>query len=907
MELFRHALFRLAGGDFEDLAGLDFVRCREIFDRVHLLYKTREQLKEKISTAIHLAVASAQDETTKKKLLNLRRDIYNDRAVKEQGWQLLATSTTSPEFHQWILDYRENSKEAALLLEKGHTVFTDELASERQQLHALLQQDKIQKGLVLSSRSLLEACEKYFGRAAGPLDKKELHTEHSLLKYLSRIYAKISPFSTFNSISTGCFTDAYTDLYGMLPGGSTEMISHIFLNNLAFRRLKTLITHDEQIYERLPIRINPTVMLKNGAFSFLTNANNHEVFHKIPVSDFLILLEKMVRAGELNYSGLIEAVITNEKIKADPAQLRQYLDKLIAVGFFDLSLGVSGTDTEWDIKLSQLLETRIGSQHEKCNAIIRGLEKLRGNADAYALADVAQRGELLYDSYEIYNALLTTLEAGMENKNAQLSVRERFTLKPEQLFLEDTTVDASFFINREKITALVRVYDEMLRNLQHFEPYLPDECRMEFYFKNKYPEQERVSVLQFYEDFYRDVMTKIEEREKDSVANPGYTRPEFGPVWKEKKAQQKKWYDLFVERLRSNPGAEDENCIYVSNEDIRYASEKAGMHSDSEVLPRSFSLFFQGWREGKGYDYKYVVNASWPGFGKMFSRFLHILDPAIAEELRRQNAAYVENGKYVCIENTDASYFNANIHPPVAPYEVRIPGSHNNLPEAQQLEVSDFYLERQPGKDTLQLIHAPSKKEPMFLNAGFESPGKRSQLFQILDRFGPGKWLSGGPVIMAIENQYYPDSSQGENAPPVLIRKRIVLENLIVLRRKQWIIKKEIIPVQKPGESDWLFFSRLDAWRRKLSVPEEVFVRVVPELHNRQLTEEQLKYITKDDYKPQYINFSSFFFASLFSKMIRKVPVYLEIAEMLPGREDIIPVNEKRRVTEIMVQWYDAK
>ena len=88
------------------------------------------------------------------------------------------------------------------------------------------------------------------------------------------------------------------------------------------------------------------------------------------------------------------------------------------------------------------------------------------------------------------------------------------------------------------------------------------------------------------------------------------------------------------------------------------------------------------------------------------------------------------------IEGTDASYFNANLHPPLMPYEIWTPGGHNSVKEANQLPITDFCIRYEVESDELCLIHKLSGKQALVFNLGFQTLTSRSELFQLLGTFG---------------------------------------------------------------------------------------------------------------------------------------------------------------------------
>src|SRR5262249_5056867 len=80
-----------------------------------------------------------------------------------------------------------------------------------------------------------------------------------------------------------------------------------------------------------------------------------------------------------------------------------------------------------------------------------------------------------------------------------------FYFKPEQMFYEDTALNISPRLDHTSIMALVAPLHHLLQDLRQFEGYGEEQERMRHYFCQAYGGHRTVSLLQFYEDYYRDV------------------------------------------------------------------------------------------------------------------------------------------------------------------------------------------------------------------------------------------------------------------------------------------------------------------------------------------------------------------------------------------------------------------
>jgi len=295
-----------------------------------------------------------------------------------------------------------------------------------------------------------------------------------------------------------------------------------------------------------------------------------------------------------------------------------------------------------------------------------------------------------------------------------------------------------------------------------------------------------------------------------------------------------------------------------------------------------------------------VVNGMTLGFGKMFSRFLHLFEESVTASLREWNNS-TNLSKAIFAENCDASFFNANLHPSLIPFEIRTPGSHNNLPVEKQILVTDLAIQQNKNATHLILIHKPSGKQVYTFDLGFLGDKYRSQFFQLLQNFCFGKILIFTPFIEAIGEKVrsYNEESNIKKNNNIWIRPRIVFEDQIILARKAWFIPREQLPFKISQESDWSYYVRVNEWRLVNQIPEYTFIHVIEYFGQGNGN------ASRDNYKPQLICFSNPLLVKLFGKLLGRVVDKLRIEEMLPKPENLPSISGNKYVTEYLLQWYD--
>lgn len=973
MTIFPYTLVRFGGDSFEHWASLN---CKNLNQELQIQLRLSHDIRESRSQLcedLFNFVASLNDPAQQNIIQNIRRDIFNARKLKNnklnKAREILDSKLIEAVEHYLRLDQQLKSRvvEASALYER-------EVSKLRTELQCLSDRDAIKKGLLLSSRSLLDRLPSYRKKAAKNFRKKELQVEQGLLKYLTRMYTKTSPFSTFTNLAvatTGDHKEAPINAHHI--AGVSPVKGHIRLNNQLFRYLLDLLKNYKKAYLHFKLRPNPTLVREADNFLYLTNNNNIESFQRIPLNPVVDLILELVRENErgVSFKELVATLMDN--IDAEQDELEAYVKQLIEYGCIEYNIGVSGIDPDWDVQFRAKLLPLEKIDVPYIGALRATLQVIRQLGTRYEQASVDERTPILQDAFEKFRSICMHIhEAAGLPEEERLTPEERqevwkkkqqantetdksqseeqskqeetifkhetstiFHFKPEQIFYEDTTREAVVTLDKEGLVGIVEKLDELLQSMYAFKGVQDEKDTMNHYFKQKYGEGSETELLVFYEDYYRDYkrpQNEIKEKKKQESRQKLQMKQEGGHHSEEHSAQEyseviqtlqkdirslednlpfhevasinarvktlERWTKKLSNSL-STDGLTDSQTCQTTQQNVDQINNHLNlMPSYSE--PGSFGGFVQFYLNDAG-QLMSVLNSSFSGFGKMLSRFLHILDDSVTAELRDWNIRNNTNDS-IFIEDCDASYFNANLHPPLMPHEVWMPGGHNTLPEHEQIPITDFAIVHSKEKDQLWLKHIPTGKNAYVFDLGFQGHMGRSQLFQLLEKFSKAEYLTPMPLINAINNQF--GTSQGKKPPSITIQPRIVHENQIVLQRKSWFVPKALAPVRSPMDSDWDYYSKINEWRLEQLMPDEVFVFINPNRLGSDINPELVKKLTRDDYKPQYIDFKNPLLITLFEKLLSKVSGVFKIQEMLPNSEQMTRIDGERYVSEFVIQWY---
>ena len=407
MKLFPYLLARIGGGSYDHFTKVDYTELTNRVQRFLTQKEEKKQLKEQLCAHLLDCLKSLPDQKLQNQVLNLRRDIFNQRPVKSSA--LAITQQYLPgvlitELQHYLTFAAQLQAEE----EKAAAVYKGLLYESHRHIQQLAHDENLQKGLVLSSQSLLNAIKDYTKQDPGAFRKKELQTEQSLLKYLTRMYTKTSPFSTFNNLALGTLDSLPGEAIQLTVDAEAEnpVVGHIRLNNNLFRYLKDLFTASKVIYPHLFLRPNPTIAHKDNHYVYLTNHNNIEAFQRIPFSPVVGLVLQLIQANPagIRFAALVKEICAY--VEASEDNIGNYLRQLISYGFLEFDLGVSGTDPDWDLKLQPQLAYLAQQEVSHLTELSETLQYIRAQANQYSQATVLERQRILNQVFAREHCLL---------------------------------------------------------------------------------------------------------------------------------------------------------------------------------------------------------------------------------------------------------------------------------------------------------------------------------------------------------------------------------------------------------------------------------------------------------------------------------------------------------------------
>ena len=789
MKIFPHILVRLGGSPF---GTLDHLQCKDTtlkrIDRLIEKKEEKENKKESLCKNLLLYIQELHDNKSQNLLQNLRRDLFNEKKIKDHQVSKIRELLTRP-LSQELDNYIQLISDIKELELQSQTGYEKEVVKARIVLKEIVQEEALQKGLILAAQSLLSRINQFLQKPPEGFRKKEIQTTHSLLKYLTRLHAKTSPFSTFTNLTVGQLKKLPDKLMEAETAIQTKkrITSHVRLNNYLLKYLTDLFKGYKAIYNELKLRPNPTIQNKEAHYFYLTNYNNIESFQRIPENPVTAFFLEVINTEPegIPFKKLVK--IAQENIDASTEETEAYIQQLISYGLLEFNIGVSGIDPDWDSALIKALSPLLDKGVPYISELIDVLKDLRSLAEKYEISSVEDRLSLLNEAFEAFRNMYWQMHkaAGLPEderksreqlaievrKNAEeakeLSQEEKtegeetqtkkeekifthkldtfFALKPEQMFYEDTTSNTSINIDKAASYNLVEKLHTLLQSLPFFSLRLDEKEKMKDYFINKYGEQAKVGLLNFYEDYYREIKKPEEKKKQDKRSNKEEKEADnkqtsTTQAINERHKLIKKWKKLYQQEIGKllTPDKEVIDLDSILFKRINKKLNISDLYENRLNFYGAFLQFFTEEKENGEKQLKAVINGSFPGYGKMTSRFLHILDDKVTQDTKNWNRELM-GAEDLFIEGSDASYFNANLHPTLMPKEIWIPGGHNSLDHENQIPITNLILYIHPEKKELCLQHMISQKQAYVFDLGFQSILGRSRLFRLLESFNRSK------------------------------------------------------------------------------------------------------------------------------------------------------------------------
>ncbi len=920
LKLFPYFIIRTTGVDYAELNEFNQMGLISAMADIRSQLKTKRTIIENGCDLIYNFIKPLQDPIIQKKLLNIKRNLFNDRPLTNKEKDFI-DSLTDTEFVSALNAFLTLVQDIDSKLISGKERFENIITVNRVKFKNKIKgNEQLKNGLLLSSLEITKVLDQYIDLTIELPSKKEQSLELSLTKYFARACTKPSPFSTFTTLSLGrAFASgppvsvSYTADY--------KTYSIVRYNNVIFKIFSDLLLNYYPFYSKLCLKLNPSITKKKSYYSFFINFHNNEAFQRVDRDPLLNWVITTCSKSNLDYKSLL-----NKTVKAvgdDLNSANQYLQSLINIGILEFCYPISLIKPDWEKDFSVFLTAGV-----RDNLLDNIAENLRTMYDLRKLYesnfDYDERKNILNKVhliiYQIYECIFENIP---ELNDEKLSVEEFFLktniirqqaspqentffkrnknihsgVKKEKCLFEDTKLDIDFLMNADsskKLENLLPLINNLSKSLLgNLHPKV-----FTLFFLEEYGETLEVSLLDCYELYYRR-KGKLSDMEWGSLFSKDIDKATDEKNINEVEEQLGDYLTtLFSKSSESGHiNLESENLISILN---HQETNGANRNSYGAFIQPVFS------KQPKKNDNdvntcKFIVN-HWitEGYGKFFGRFLHLFDQEVTAQLLAFNIS--DSDKSIHCENSDGAIFNANLHPPLMQAEFNIPGGYNSYATEKIININNLKLSY--NKDSRSVVLKYNDLQVSVFDLGFQTPAGRSLLFNFFYNFN--KNLPTGNILCVfINNLYYKLGAFKKNIGEEVFFPRITIDDFLIVQRMQWRFYLQDLPQLNEKQSFYEKFDFIEQWRLKYNLPQQFFVRHSRDEADKNIELKHKKKQINDDYKPVFINFDNFLLVNVLIKMILNVESYISIEEVLPGKDEFLDINSKSFASEFVVQWYE--
>lgn len=815
-------------------------------------------------------------------VLGLRRDCFNGRPLPAAAGRGPAAPALSGETIAALGEVAELEARLASETAELANVYREERAEVRATALRIAGSREIQRGLSLASLGLIEGLQRLeaLSRLAGGLagqGRKERKAEGSLLRYLSRAALKLSPYSTLTPIAL-CRAVAGAPRALRFLGAPDRRHSLVRVKRYLLDQCCDQLFLHPAIRRQLPVAVNPSLeQLAPGTYRFLkphrlemseeqqlgyTQAAQVKVRLSGPLAPFVI--ERL--EGRRITLGTLAAEIAERfgaEAELSAAQAAEAAEDLVRLGLICLL-------TPWPGYHPLLEQNLLGFLHRLPAEAVpaefqRSLEELvwceETLPEAQDAGAAVRRIDLLATS--LYEAARFDASAGSAvalqkkaNRNYYEDVCWETAASPGGELIE---------VRREGLAAAVASGQAIWQLAGVFEGRHEMLALFGHLWSERWPERESLPLLELFAAVKPEFEAYLAHCSR-RVAAPFDPRglPEVAELAELRRA------------LRAGLGLavrfDGETEVFP----LAALEELAAGLPPSRRSPLGPCLFLQPADSDAG---AWVCNRIFEGTGRMSSRFAAALPEAARlayqeHYLERSSVEHLgERLELLDLLFTRANTVNA--HWPQTRKVLVIAGESCDLEPARQIEPRDLVVRRRDdgslrlgdrrGGDYLPCFLSPLQTE--FIPT----------ILKFLDLFG------------CSVRTHTSLSSRIESRDGCRFEPRQLVGELVI-KRKRWILRRDTVPGLGAPEEE--AFALLNAWRLALGLPHQIY-----------LIEGVTEPGAPPSFKPQYIDFRSPSFVSLFQTSLRLGGEEVSIDEALPRPEDFpLDAEGRPRGAELMIE-----
>ncbi|WP_283133919.1 lantibiotic dehydratase [Rhizohabitans arisaemae] len=807
----------------------------------------------------------------KSRLVALRRALFGRRRIPSAVWAEEVRATLPAELadrvDHWSAQYAERER----LLAELPATLEEETERQAEGLRAALAEPAFGHGLVQGSPVLFEELAKWLD---GPPDRPPgRQAVLRLVKYLARVVAKTSPYSTFTISGWAGVDEESAAPYRYTGDFAWTSVSE--LNAWVLTALNEAVAARPALLRSTRVRVNPSLVSHGGVVRFLSPAPMNPLVTTRPGEAF----DTCVRfVGE--YPGATVDEVCAHLRRIDPElgaeETERFVGKLIGVGALSPLAGYRDQDEDH-------LEGLAGALDADPSAAPYAAELRALHRDLLGYPSIADPRERLTRQREIY--------AGVERLTAPGRLAIKGRLPRKNLFHENAVFTRP--VLEYGRTAWRPVLDELagLRALLGaVDAMLPTRQAMARVFSVCHGPEAGVDWLDFYQ-----LINRLTAEGAETVV-PGLDAETLrtlrrGPVgW-----SPQTWRALPFAREQAAMKDRVTDLILATSPDpdgvVRLPAERlieALGAGDGPGLRDSVTCYVQ--LVGEGEHPRVVLNGVTGGYGRGQGRLARLMRQAGGEDPPGGFAPVTHAPGGGLLADSDGLFgSNLNLRARCCEYELDYPFITSAREDRFKIPLNDLVvtLDQDSGFLALGSRSRGVRVHPTHpgVMAEFWLPPPVRDLLAV---FGPPASLLHASMPLFVP--------QGDDPRDGGVRMLPRLESgRITLSRRCWVFPAREMPRRGKGEEDTRYWLRITEWLTGQQIPERFYIRVMG------FSETVFKPDMKSR-KPVYVDLTVWPLVALLERMIADGGDLVVVTEAHPDLAQAPVYGTERHVTEFMVE-----
>jgi len=825
---------------------------------------------------LHDLIGANDDGGSRRRLLALRRQIFQGRLPADPGAALAAVHAAAPEAAGPVRDWLADRRHLADRLRDLDALLDTELAVTRAELWRLCDDPRLRAGIQIASPALDEQLR---AGAAGPA-KKLRRAERSVLSYLYRTACKTSPFSWFTGIGVGEFTDGAEDAWRVPP----IWRGNVRLNVVVLTRIVDAVCADLGRRGDLPMVLSPGLRQDPERVRYvrrwITTGDDSAPVSFDAIQDGLFYLR---RSGLLDgLTGLLQgggawrcADLTawlRQQTRADPQRCDEYVSILLRLGV--LQIDGFAVDVHTPDPLRQLRDFLTTLHRPWAGELALRLATPIALVEAFRDGGLPERRTAMHALQEA----LRDIQHGLGAASVSL---------PQTLLYEDCRIDGDLSMPAGSWRRLAEGDLAAVEAvLPAFDLTLPHRVMFHGFFLARYGTGGRCDdLLRLVEDFHEDLYDQylISTADIRPFAEDGSYRPEENWLGRPELSR--------LDRVRQDVAAYLHAATQAAPGAAELRLDPATLHEIGGRLGELFGGFrpqshlvqvVHGTAEPL-----VVLNQSLGGLSFPFSRFTHCFPGDLAGALRTQAAAVAPPGAVFAEVTGGPVTTNLNLHAQLTDYVIVCPGETSLAPPECQIPLSDLYLHHDADTDRVVLRSGRLDKEVVPVYLGYLVPMALPQLHRTLLLLSPTS-LAAVDVWRGVP--------EADGTAGVLTRPRVLVGDVVVSRRS-WSTTAAALPRRGGADTDASWFLQWQRWQREHGLPARLFATV----HSGNGGG------SGGRPKPQYVDCTSGLSLLALDALLTGDADRVVFREMLPAGDQLLAGSaDGRHVTEFVIETFPS-